>query len=799
MADLNNEIYSSLENERRAHFLNPTIICGLGDFGGVILDRLQSRFEDVTALKYRELLFFLDFNQHNYRARARLSSAISGRRATLRLNEPGATRALFSSAINDNRENIGKFWQQIAGKMLDDAGWLSQVEATKINLIFVGDSQELGGSVGGIELPIVAREYLTGLASNIKLQVSGLFILPKGVSEKGAEVYAFLQDLSERQEPVLVAPKPLSPLFESCFLVSSINSSGILDASATQDLAVEFLLLALTESKGAIDRLFQDEAGQLATFGISSLVYPATEVIDYQARKFVAELIESEILKIEDFSAPRAAGEFIVNEKINAEGLMERMIRLDESTITAQIDLDPLYFSQIEIGHWPERIASYDAFLESEKTGELLGKLETNMAKAYSESRAAIRKRVDELLVSEPAIEKARNFLLELRSQLSDAHNTALRKQDETLKSLPSLKKRHDQLVHHIQNLPGLSALANRLIVLGTLSFFLALRSLALMRRIPPKYFNVGFLPGDSLAGVMVIVAVIGMYWLIYKRAETKLFRARAGYLDAVEDRHKYIINWWANRDVVQLLGEDNLPELVERHLGSLIGLVEDELVSLDRLKRVYLESLGEFKQSAVNFPHSKIRRPITEAFNVTLDIKYKRGKFSTAEEAAMFLSDGGHADWRKLTKERLEERLLKFVAKGFKSAHVSGVQRVIADLEAGGADFDRALNELKIFSEPYLALTPNIPATVELLATASPANVSWLGGHDLGSAALIGSVDYNSICYLQIARIDMGSISSLASWRQAYEDTPDKTSLHRETGTGGLGNEPPGEAAGGR
>lgn len=780
MVDLNNEIFDSLEDERRAHFLNPAIICGLGDFGTAIINRLSERLAVIPALNYHGLLFFLEFHGQRHRVGTRLSTSFTNGKATINLYDQQATRAGMSAALKDNKETISKLWQRLVGKLLDTAGRLSLVDATKVSLFFVGDSQELDGSVGGVDLPILARESLSGFIANLRLQFSGLFTLPKGLSDKGAEVYAFLQDLSRLSSSPDSRLSTLNSIYDRCFLVSATNSSGVLDATAMRDLVAEFLFLNLTENKGALDQLFQNESSVLATFGLSSLVYPAEELVNFEAGRFAAGLIESEILKKEENLFERAAAEFIDDERMTVGGLQNRLMSYGgESTLLAEIDFDPLYFSQVEMKHWPDRIASYDAFLETEKTRELLGRLEQNLVQTYARARSIIRQKVDDLLSTEPAIDTAKRYITEVKRQLAAAHANALRRQDEILRSLLPLNKCHDQLVHHIQNLPSLSALASRLLIFGALSLYLTLRILSLMRRIPPKYFNVDFLPSNAAAGSAVIAITIIIGWLIYKRAEAKLFRSRATYLQAVLDRHKYIINWWIHRGVSWLLGDANAPELVERHLGSLIGLVDEEIEALDRLRREYLRALNEFKQSVINFSQTRVRRPITEALGVTLNIKYKRGQFSLAEEATMFVAGGGHADWRRLSKKQLQERLLNFVAQGFKFVQLSGAQRIIAELGAAGGDVAQALSELEIFSQPYLALTPALPETIKMLATASPHNLSWLGGRDIGSATVINSPDFNSIYYLQIARIKMENLTSLTLWRQDYEETVDKSPLH--------------------
>jgi len=792
--ELNNEIWRSLEDEQAAYFLNPAVICGLGDFGQSIVEHLQARFQSTPALAHSHPASYLIFNYPAPAVQERPVGKDRGDKALFTISTSAAGRLGVSADIEKKSEDIGKNIQVAAGKLLDFAGEISSIETTKLNFIIVGDSQELIGSAGGIELAVLARRYLHGFIANLNLDISGLFLLPKGLSDKGAQVYAFLNDLAKFDQ----TPVSGSLLYDRCFLVSPTNAGGILDREATLDLVTEFLFLTLTKSRAEIERQFQMESGTLATFGLSSIVYPATEVIESSAQKFAVNLIEDEILKKEDDFLEPAAARFISDNRMDIDGLNNRLNYFEEGTITDQIDFNPLYFSQVDMRYWPERIASYNAFLETEKTGELLGKLERNLAQAYNGSKALIEKKVDELLLNEPAIDRTRNFLLELKRKLKEMRNLAQRGQDELLKSLPQLKKLHNNLVKQIQNLPNPKALISRLAVLGVLTFFLALRSMELMRRVPAKYFDVKFLPSDTVVGAVVIFSTIFMGWLVYKRSEAKLFRAREKYLRAVEERHKYIIDWWIHKKIVLLLGDPSAPELMEKELNSLVGLVESEIKSLENLRHTYLKVLLDFKEKEFDFTGSKIRRPLMNTFDVSLDIKYKRGHFSRREEAAIFLSEGGHSNWRRLDKATLERRVVKFISEGFKFAGFAGAQRVISELDVGEAKFASALADLRRFSSLYLPLSPSSPRTSEFLVTAAPDNLSWLGDSEIGSASLIGSSDRNSIYYLQLAKIKMDNISSLPAWRQNYNAVADKSTLRCYSAMRNLSGGNPESAVGG-
>ena len=772
----NDEIVSSFENEHQAHFLNPSIICGLGSYGSLIVDRLEKRLNTISDLDFHELLHLIDFS-HKQKGKSLLKRK-SLCRSSIELADRGETRSSLSKEITACSSKIALHWQETLSLLLEKISGHSGVDSSKVNLLFVGDSRELDASVGGLGIPEVIRSTMGSYVANLNLDIIGLFMLPKGASDKGAEVFAFLKELGANQKD---RPNPLgATLYDHCFLVSPINSSGVLNDDASMDLVTEFLMLNLTDSRDAIDDIIRHNDGSLATFGLSSLVYPADEVAEIESKNFAASLVDEEILGKYEIENERRVKRFLVENELDIEGIKGRLIRYEGGSVADQIELDPLYFSEVEKKYWPDRIASYDSYLENEKTKEIVTTLDENLLITFSEARAIIQKKADDLITSNPNLDNAGQFLRELKKQLSDLHIRSIRLQDEAIKPQPKLEKYHESLGKSIKNLASPGALASRLAMLAILLFFATSASMFLLRKIPKTYFDTDFIPPGNVAGWTVVASVIVLGWMSYKRQEQKLFGLRTGYLRRVEEKHKYVIEWLTRRDVSWLFASAKEDELVERHITSIIGLVEEEMRAVDNLKKSYLGAVESLNKRETGFPRSKIRRSVLDAFGVKLDVKYKRGNYRMAEEANIFLSGGGHQEWRRLKKKEIIKRLTGFVKKGFDYSRVSGVQQIITELDTGSKSFEKVLSELKNFSSPYLAMTSTVQRSTEFLATSSPTNDSWLGGRELGSASLIRGVDRNSICYLQVAAIEIDSIASLKAWRKDYDLSIDKTGLHR-------------------
>ena len=772
----NDEIVSSFENEHQAHFLNPSIVCGLGSYGSLIIDRLERRLNSVSGLNYQDLLYLIDFS-HGQSGKT-LFGRKNSNRSTIELIDQYETRTSLSKTISASSSDIACHWQETLSMLLDRVSGHSAVDSNKVNLLFIGDTKELDASVGGLDIPEIIRSATVNYVANLNFDITGLFMLPKGASDKGAEVFAFLQELGAHQNDI--SSPPGTPLYDHCFLVSPANTSGVLDDDASIDLITEFLMLTLTDSRIAIDDLFRHDEGSLATFGLSSLVYPADEVAEIESKSFAAGLIDEEILGRSDIENERRAKRFLKENELDLEGIKGHLMKYEGGSIADQTRLDPLYFSEVDMKYWPDRIASYDSYLENEKTAEIIKALDNNLLKTFSEARAVIRKKVDDMMTTDSGLDGTAQFLKEIKKQLSDIHVRSIRLQDEAIKPPPDLDKYHRSLSNNIKNLSSPAALFSRLVVLGTLLYFATSASMLLLRRVPEAYFDTGFIPAGSVAGSIVAAGVIALGWMTYRRQERKLFGLRTGYLRRVEERHKYIIEWLTLRDVSWLFAGAKEDALVERHITSLIGILEEEMRAVDNLKKSYLWVFEQLKNGETNYPGSKIRRSVLDAFGVKLEILYKRGNYRMAEEAKEFVSLGGHRDWRGIKKKELMSRIVVFAAKGFDYSRISGVQQVIAELDTESKNFEKVLSDLKKFSAPCLATTSTVPKSIEFLATASPSNVSWLGGRELSSASLIRSVDRNSICYLQVAAIDIGSIASLKSWRSDYDLLIDKSGLHR-------------------
>lgn len=774
----NDEIINALQSERQAHFLNPSIVCGLGRYGRSINGRLRNRLASVPGLNYERLLHLVDFTYQ--RSGDDGFEILSKSSSRMVVTDPFETRTTLNQAIRDRSADIERHWQKITAGLLDNSGDVKEIESTEISIFFIGDCRELDGSVGGLDIPQLVKKSLNDHLVNLKSDLIGLFMLPEGACEKGAEVYAFLQDLNYCQNRKTADGADQGPLFDNCFLVSPINSNGILDQEGSMDMVVEFLFLSLTESKVAMNELFRNESGALATFGLSSLVYPAMEVTRFEATRFISRLISGEILREDDGLPGGGVSRFLKENRLNLTGMRTRMDAFEEGSITDQVRIDPLYFSQVKMRYWPDRVSSYDTYLENEKTRELLGCLENNLSQTYAEAKTIIKNKVNRMIISEPGIDKTRRFLLDMRKQVHELHARAVRTQDESLKTPPPLDRYKKALTQTIKNMPGPGALSGRLILLCTMLYFIAVNTIRLLKRIPKKYFDTDFLPPEHLVAVVFVALTAALGWMTYKRAESKIYRLRGEYLNEVEKKHRYIIDWWMGRNVTLLFGDSKSKRLSDRHITSLIGLINEEIAAIDRFKKKYMEILETLGKNPVGFPGSKIRRPIADAFGIKINIDYKRGHYQLDEEAANFLAAAGHSGWRNLKKEELEKRLTEYVLRGYRFAHVTGVQQVISELTAEGDSFEKVLSDLRSHSSPYLALVPSVPRPVEMLVLASPSNQSWLGGKHISAASFIGSADRNSIHYLQMAPVRVESIAALGLWRQAYESLGDKSKLRR-------------------
>lgn len=759
------EIFEGLGfSEEKIYSPNPTLFCSLGEFGWACLHKLQ---EMVVREKGSQAWIHFLAVQNKQSKRFYIKKQKSAQLWTLLLRGSFSSPVELSQVFQSQSSLLKNFISQLVADLLESAGKKQLIQTNRVHVYIVADWHELLGSVGSLELARFIKSSLKGFLADFTVEITGIFLLPKGKSEKGALVYATLKDLEKIQERW--------PLYDHCFFLSSVNPHSPLVLSEVEDLVADFLFLSLfSEIKPVLDEILEGAEPPFATFGLAGLTYPAEALINEEASRFALEMIEREFLGFPRGDAKRESQEFLKVENINLEGLYWSLVNLEGLSILEEIKVDPLIFQEVEMKFWPDRIASYDAFLANEKTKKQIEKVRQNLINIATNLKVNLQKKVDDLLSSNPSLEEAHSFLENLLEILSELKTKALRRKEEILRTIPSLAEKNANLGHQIQNLPSMEAILSRWAIGGLVAFYFTLRALKLLRQVPPKYFHPGYIPPTTPTLLFLVFAVLLGVWLTFKRAEAKLFRARQDYLESVEKRHRYMVDYWVHRALVWLLGGESA-DLSLQNVSNLKEVIEDELKKLENLRKIYLQTVQTLKEEKPSFfSFSKVRRNLFSFVEKPFDLRYKKGRYSLSQEALLFLNSGVHHDWRGLDKDELLTQIKNFSRQGLLFAHSLSIKNFLKQVGAEGLNLSIIFESLRKASQPYLALVPKTPRISRLVAIEDPSD------SPLEGATAVYNSDHQTFWYFQLGYpVAISNIASLPLWYQAYQEVSNKDSLH--------------------
>src|SRR3972149_11392680 len=107
------------------------------------------------------------------------------------------------------------------------------------------------------------------------------------------------------------------------------------------------------------------------------------------------------------------------------------------------------------------------------------------------------------------------------------------------------------------------------------LPFFLPQRFWTVLVRLPDRYLDPGYVPPAVPTAAVSAVAAAIFSWLIYERAENRLYRARDAYLGAMSEKYRSAISLRALRLLQSWLGGGDA--LAERGLVSFPAIIAAE------------------------------------------------------------------------------------------------------------------------------------------------------------------------------------------------------------------------------
>jgi hypothetical protein len=761
--------------------LVPTIAISLGKLGNYCQATFQQQakqkpYFDVSQVK------FLSFHDQIGNSEA-INQETTDNSNSFYFNSQSKTRLQLAEDITRKSSIISKRLSHLATNLLEQTKQERLGENRQLRVLLVGDAAELIGSVGIVQLAKLSRLSLENLIAGVQIIIDGILVLPKGTVENGAEIYATLIELSNSADQKLKEPSPVRKIYDHLFLVSQSGNSAVIDETTLKKMIVDFIFLSSDSvAQEYIYQRLSEINGQkksglgFVSFGLSSIYYPVYQVVREAVDTYMSKLIRNKLLPScqEDLSSQVNA--FLSWNNWGSQNFYNKIVTDKSGKDITQMEPDPLYFENVPRQYWPDRIASYDSFLETKKTRYQLTKLEENLQALDAETSTSLIKKVEEMITSEPCLDKASNFLEQLDEYRAKIAQQALRHREEAIKHFPELTKKHQKLSWQISNMPNLSALSARFFLLTVLSAFFVTRSFNLLRKVPRHYFNWNYLPSNYIAAIAVVSLLALLGWLIYKRAEAKLFLARASYLQAVNFRHSYIVKWSARRAVSWFCSQSRSKELANRGLKGLSKMIEEQRKNVDRLKKLYAEILNQVETVKPDSLSSKLNLDLSSYLP---ELQYKRGLADLDQEAKLFLAAGGHYQWRSLTTAKLKERLENFLIKGFKPAWQREASDLIVEqLEKDTSD--RLLKQARKLSQPYLRVLPTGYQQIKLLFSQTSIANRASNDERFSETQIVLHNDKYAIIYLQLASpLRLNDLVAASFWKKAYQTYKNKSALH--------------------
>lgn len=750
------EISSSLESGGLSTCgAAPTILIGLGRFGtDCIRSVAGSRELDsrVAALSIR--------------SDARVERGVAF------VSENGWPAALTSAGGpgDAGRDNAVSPWPEISDWLRKTAADLvSPVESGehlgRIQVFVMGGAEE--PDVSALARPVAecVKKSVGALISNWLVTQNGFFLLPKGESPRGASVYALLDDLTAAATGMqggIGGPAA----FDRVFLVSEANAGGLLVRDEAIDLFAEFTDLMLeSEFSGAVNEILDIEGAVFAGFGLASLVHPAKRIVADESARFALELINTGLLIGKDEPFYRLADEYVKSERLNLRVLHDRLISGPGATVLEEAEAEPLAFTNVLPTGWARLINDHDKYLEEQRSPALKARVEENLKEVFGDVRARLRAKVDELMGEESALEKTRNFTGRLAQRVDELENEAFRRGREIAGQAPDLSRYHDELVKRVQNLPGPVATMSRAAMIVIIIYYFTLMFARVLQAFPDNYIDPQYLPSPGVAAIFASAVPPVLAWLIYGRAEKRLFSARESYLRSVKSKHRLALS----RDVLLLLSRWLGGQGEQPGVASLKALILEEQASVTKMHKFYLHIGDKIKAEKTEFAESRIRRSALKAFGVDHPWRYKKGRYSLPDEVQQFMV-AGHENWRAIEISELSRRLGDYCRRGLTFVGNRSLDNLLIDFSRRGRPVEVVIEDLRRWSSPYIALSTGASRAVELIAI-SGGNQSFLASMSerLGQAAIVPINSRHRLTFVQL--VGVKSVEQLAGyprWRAA-------------------------------
>jgi hypothetical protein len=733
-----------------------TIVLGLGEFGAACVSKIganacaSSDYRTLAILRAADIPAGISFQSSGGLTRISFASGQADRASVFKdfLNYSPS----FATWLKSEVERLGR-------------GAASGLGSGRIKILMIAKAEEIDGSALAAAVPPLVKSCLSGFIANWPVTVTGFFLLPKGRSLRGAQVYSLLRELKTNDLG-----------YGHTFFVTEANIAGLIGEAGAEELLADFTDL-MTESRfeAAVAEVLEVSGAVTAGFGLTCLVHPVDRLVAQESARFSREIIKQGLFSGAAGSFYRAADEYLKSEGFEMHSLRDRLVTDEEGDIPDRMTIENIELKGVPLSQWADRIASYTDYLGHERLPRLIGRIEVNQESLSRSSRAQLKATVDELMAEAGAVDKAIRFtdrLDEKAAELKEAVDARAGVDVDQGEDLVALRT---HLIDRVKHFPEATAVFGRTLLLAPVVYYFFSRLALALQGLPDHYMNPAYAPPPIPTGLAALAVAVIFMWLLYRRAESGLARARDSYMRAIERLYRGVLNRAVWASLGEWLGE-TWPETIAA-----------ERRSLTDLKKEYLRVVNQLEPDSAEQADTGVSRSVLGVFGRQNDLRYKMGRYDLADEVERFAIPA-HRHWRTVRSDELKRLLIEFCRGGLSFADQRSIDRLVVELISGEEQAVGLLEDLRRRSQPFTPLAVNQPAVVELAGVPGGRQSPLVSGTGIFKDATVVAVGSpHRLAFAQlVCPIEVENLAAFSQWRRDYENYADTSCLdcrHEEGG----------------
>lgn len=718
----------------------PTLVLGLGEFGTACLKKMKAGAA-LSAPNWSLV------SVRGVSISAGISLASEDGLASIGFPIGDGNRAPFYHRFRADSESLVD-WLKVEVERLGRAG-ASSTSPGRIKVLVVAKAEEIDGSAIAVALPELIKDQFDGFVANWPVTLAGFFLLPKGKSTRGAQVFSFLEELRDGRRG-----------YDHTFFISEANVGRLIGEDGAADLIAGFAdLMTETRFDAAVAETMDVSGATAAGVGLTCLVHPVENLIADETARFARELVKNGILSGATDSFYRLADEYLRTEGFEAHALKDRLLMDEEGDIPDRLSIEAADLKGVPLSLWADRIAGDADYLAHERMPRLLGRMEANLADLSRRAETAVAARVDDLMTESAGVDKALRFVERLDERSAELREKAQAAAKIEADQVDNVSEFQENLVERLKNYPESIAVAARTLILAPVAYFFWREFVGVLANFPDQYINPAYVPPAVPAALAGLGFTLAFMFLLYRRAEDGLDRAKDLYMSAIDRKYRGALerSGWM---------------LLDRWLGgSWSELIAAEHRSLIRFKKEYLLAVSALEKAASFYPADGVNRSVLAVFGRRSGLRYKHGRYDIAGESERF-AVGGHRHWRSTGADALRGSLEEFCRHGLSFADKRSVDTVVFDLMADKGKAAALMDDLRRRARPFTALSADYPAIIEVAAVpGGRQSLLVLETELFKEATVVTAARPHKLAFAQlVCPIKATDFAAFAEWRQAYK-----------------------------